>query len=422
MGYLRIALLGAWAAGLWLVLPTGPSWAQVATEARPALREFVATVIEAHPALSKARADIAAARARARGQAMPLYKPELELGYENALDDTAAAGLSQTFDVVGKRGSRADVATAEVVAAEARYRIARKTVIANTLTALSEYRTLGARVAIAETRVRLAREFLSLAERRNRAGDLPLAELLTARLNLSEAKAAESAAQIDRAMAEQGLLEEIGNVSLVLPELREEWPDAPAPLENVSLETLPELVLGRAQTRIARSRIDVAQKNRVLDPTFGFVVGDQSAPADSGGRESATLFGLSLRIPLPVRNDFSAEVDAAGADWVASEQDYYDLRRRVDARLTTSHRRLLTALEAWKGWTAESAATLEEQRAVLQKLWDVGEINAVDYIIQLNQTFATESAGVDLRGRLWAAWFDWLDASGSIGEWVEGRK
>jgi cobalt-zinc-cadmium efflux system outer membrane protein len=123
---------------------------------------------------------------------------------------------------------------------------------------------------------------------------------------------------------------------------------------------------------------------------------------------------------LPILNPFRAEVDEAAANLVASEQSRRDLRRNVVARLEASHKRYTEALAAWSRWTEQGAQPLESQRALLRRLFEAGEISAVEYIVQLNQTFATEGAGVSLRGRLWATWFEWLDASALIDEWVKG--
>jgi cobalt-zinc-cadmium efflux system outer membrane protein len=413
----KLALFGAVIASLWLA---EPAWAQGSAAPDIALREFVFSVLSDHPALRQAQAELDAARAQARGQAQPLYNPEIELEYEEALDNSKSVGLSQTLDLSGKRRARANVATAEVVAAEARFAIARKTILANLLIALSDYQTRRDAVRIAEQRVRLDEEFLALAERRNRAGDLPQSDLLTARLTLAEARAAASTASIEFSQAEERLIAVVGGVMPPPPPLTGSPLQKSPSIEVVNVDALPELQSAQADADAARSFVNVAKRNRIPDPTLGVRVGEQRSAFDPlGQRESSTLFGVRLSIPLPIRNTFSAEVDAARADSIASEQSYRDLRRRVEARLASSLRRYQAASDAWASWIAQGAAPLEEQRALLQRLWEAGEVGAVEYIIQLNQTFATESAGVELRGRLWTTWFDWLEASAAISEWVE---
>src|SRR3546814_5877226 len=95
--------------------------------------------MEDHPALREAHAALDSARAHARGQAQPLYNPELEFGYEDAVSATKEVGISQTFDLGGKRGDRADVADAQVAAAQAQLAIARKGQLTSLLMALADY-------------------------------------------------------------------------------------------------------------------------------------------------------------------------------------------------------------------------------------------------------------------------------------------
>ena len=399
-----------------IVRPTADAVA--AEQPAPALRQFVAEVIAEHPAIRRAEAELEAARARARGQARPLYNPEIELGYEDALDDTRQLGLSQTLDWAGKRSARARVAKAEVEGARAALALTRKTVLGELLSALAAYETSRHALDLAERRVRLNRDFLALAEKRNQAGDLSRSELLTAQLSLAEARVTESARRSDFSAAAERVRAVTALVPPRQPLLTADPPPPPPSIEGVAREALPELRLAAADVAAARSAIRLAKRNRIPDPTLGLGVGRQrTGPAFA--RESTTLVGVSLRIPLFVRNGFSAEVDAAGARWVARERGYDDLERRIEARLAASLDRYREAFEAWGSWARQGTAPLEEQRRLLQRLWRTGEISAVEYIIQLNQTFATESAGVELRGRLWTTWFEWLDAAARIDDWLE---
>jgi cobalt-zinc-cadmium efflux system outer membrane protein len=67
----------------------------------------------------------------------------------------------------------------------------------------------------------------------------------------------------------------------------------------------------------------------------------------------------------------------------------------------------------------DGSDVLGEQRRVLDQLWRSGDITAVEYLVQLDQTYSAERAGIELKGSLWRAWIDWLDASGTLNEWME---
>ncbi|VAW01572.1 hypothetical protein MNBD_ALPHA05-1237 [hydrothermal vent metagenome] len=385
----------------------------LSTEAAPSqtvVAEFVTTMLSRHPALRAADAQFDAVEARARGAARSLYNPTLEAEYEDAQNITKSIGLSQTLDWAGKRRARASAGRADVDAARATRDIVRKALLTELLTSLTNFQTTLELKRLSDRRLQNGEEFFSLADRRNRAGDLSESELLTARLSLAKARADNNAAKGALSLARQ-------NLSGVTGEEREIWPllvgvpqSAPLSVEDVQKGELPELVFARAQSDASSKRIKVAKRNRKPDPTVGV----------SYGREgTADLVGVRASIPIPVLNSFKAQVDAARADATAAQETYTDIFRRVQARLTESRRRYAAASEAWRQWSASGSQPLSNQRVLLERLWRAGEIGAVDYLIQLDQTYEVETAAIELRGRLWNAWFDWLNTTNEVNEWVE---
>ncbi len=381
-----------------------------ATPSQMVVAEFVTTMLSRHPALRAADAQFNAVEARARGAARPLYNPTLEAEYEDAQNITKSIGLSQTLDWAGKRRARARAGRADVDAARATRDIVRKALLTELLTSLANFQTTLELKRLSDRRLQNGEEFFSLADRRNRAGDLSESELLTARLSLAKARADNNAAKGALSRARQ-------NLSGVTGEEREIWPllvgvpqGAPLSVEDVQKGELPELVFARAQSDASSKRIKVAKRNRKPDPTVGV----------SYGREgTADLVGVRASIPIPVLNSFKAQVDAARADAAAAQETYTDIFRRVRAQLTESRRRYAATSEAWRQWSTNGSQPLSNQRVLLERLWRAGEIGAVDYLIQLNQTYEVESAAIELRGRLWNAWFDWLNTTNEVNEWVE---
>ncbi|PHS69458.1 MAG: hypothetical protein COB22_08825 [Cycloclasticus sp.] len=407
---MRYALLGVAAFGV----VTGIGDRSVAAVAdgvsRPVLTEFIYQTTEGHPSLLAAEAALRAARARARGRAKPLYNPELEVGYESAEVTTKEIGISQAFDWSGKRGARAAVGRAEVQGAEAQYELAVKFLQTQILQALASFQAARQERALAGERVTLNEKFLSLTERRSHAGDVTRSELLTAELALAEAKATLFEAANALSIAEEQLIAVAGERRQIWPQLTGAPPTTAGSTVEASIEDLAEIRLALAQTEISRAQIRVAKTDRIPDPTVGLRVGEE-------GR--STLVGLSISMPIPIRNSYRSEVVAAGADLAQAQQGYFYLRQQISARLEATKSRFLAADEAWRSWQAGGAAPLEEQRILLGELLNAREIGALDYLIQLNQTFATETASIELNERLWTAWFDWQDANGSTREWLE---
>jgi len=377
---------------------------------RPVLYEFIQQAVGNHPSLKASEAALSAARARARGQARPVYNPELEVGYESAEVNTKEIGISQAFDWSGKRGARAGVGRAEIQAAEAEYALARKTLLTKILTALSDYHGEQRKYGVASEKEELSIEFFAIAKKLRGAGEIPRADLLTARLALAESRAAKNEAAAGLSLAKERLIAIVGQDSGFWPKLNGLPKANGVETDNIDIERLPEMRMAKAQTELSRARIKVAKTDRKPDPTVGLRVGEEG---------SSTLLGLSVSMPIPIRNSYKSEVQAAGSDLLGAQQAYYSVNRQVRARFNASLERYISASEAWRVWELNGAEPLVEQRALLGQLLEAREIGAINYLVQLNQTFTTEIASIELNTRLWKTWFEWQNAGANISAWLE---
>src|SRR3546814_3944738 len=82
-----------------------------------------------------------------------------------------------------------------------------------------------------------------------------------------------------------------------------------SPGSGLPPERLLELQAAEAAALAARREVTVAQRNRIPDPE----VGVRAGRIDYGGVRDQ-VFGVSLSIPLFVRNSYGAEVIAARAE------------------------------------------------------------------------------------------------------------
>ncbi len=371
-----------------------------------ALTEWVKGALRISPELERAKAVLTAAQARYRAAGQPLYNPELALEAERTDIDTIAAGIDQTLDWSGKREQRSAVAEAELAAAGARLAETRLTLATRLLSALAAYRTADEAAALAQRRVELMQRFAELAERRQQAGDVNLVDLDLARLALSEARLQQSAAHTAVAEAEETLVALLGRPG--------PWPELPAKLPapeaagHQGVRSLPAIRAAEAEVLAARERVAVRRLERRPDPTVGLRAGKE---------DTESLIGLSLSIPLFVRNRYRAEVQAADADLTEAHQAARALVQRAEARREAARRRYRAAFDAWRQWQATGTAALGRQGELLERLWRAGEIGTADYLVQLRQSLDTQEAAAVHRGRAWRAWFQWLEATGRTLDW-----
>jgi len=193
------------------------------------------------------------------------------------------------------------------------------------------------------------------------------------------------------------------------PQLPSELAPPPEQVDSALLQSLPALTVLRSRMESAKARIRLAEREGRADPTIGIHAGREG---------SETLLGLSLEIPLFVRNNFKAEVRVASHEAVGEELVYRDAHRRAKARLDGSLGRFQNTTRAWRAWVATGQQAHREQMNLLEQLWQAGELTATDFLIQAKQNIDTQVAATTLMGEVWQAAITWLDASAQVEEWL----
>lgn len=382
------------------------------------LNAFIAQILETNPAIQAAESNVAAAKARERASGNPLYNPEFTAEKQNALENTTSAGFSQTFDWANKRDARGQVGAANARVAQAQLADLRQQMAAQILGALARYQAEQQAVSLAKERTSLLQKFVSLTTKRYKSGDIARVDLDLAQLALSEALAQQADTQVNANQALQTLRATTGFNQMNWPRLSSALPTLSSSNidTNTLLSKLPAFLVLSHQYQTARARIKLAERERYPDPTIG-IQGGQS----SGDGESKRLVGVTLSIPLFVRNPYRAEVDAANFDAIEADSKREDIMRQAKAEIRSSAERYQTLYRATQQWQQAAGKPLGDGMTLIERLWQAGEINSTDYIVQLKQRIDSQIAGVELKGRAWQAWAEWLRASGQIDSWLQLR-
>lgn len=414
---MKISVLWSAACAVCLVISpvvrADPSIPQVSAaagvELSPALAGLMRTVLDNHPRARAARAAVDAADARVRAAESPLYNPEIELETERAESDTTTLGLKQAIDWSDKRAGRGNVAAQELSAAQAELHVVRQLLAGELLNGLANYHTAEALSRLAQERTGLTQRLLTLAEQRQQVGDLTQIELELARLAHTQSLLQQAQAVAQRADAEQSLVAVVGVWPTSVPSLPERFPNLGVQDSDRLVEQLPELRAQQARIAAARETITLRQREQRPDPTLSV----------RGGHEDAgQLVGLSLSIPLYVRNSYRAETQVASAELMQAVQTGEDALRRAQTRLQSAAERYQLTRQAWSTWESSGDPSLGKQMELLERIWQAGELSTADYLVQLNQVLETRSSAFGLRGDVWKSWFEWLAASGYIDQWL----
>ena len=386
-----------------------PALGRLPDDAQAALRAAWAR----HPAAEVASRELNAAEARARASARPVYNPEIEFGAERAEVDTVEAGASLTLDIGGKRRARSAVGAAELEVARAHYALARRDFQQRWLSAWFAAGTASERAEIANRQLALIERFADLAERQLRVGDVSTLERDLALLAREEARVQAATLMGQAAQARAAMRIAGGDPAAVaLDASGVSFPQS-LRIDDAAVLALPEALLAANQSLAAQARVVSADRDRRADPT----VSVRGGQVDTGF-DTEPVIGLSVSIPLYVRNDYRAEVDAArgDADSLAAQTRLVELELKAQAQQSAEVYGAL--LDAWKQWQSSGAGATGQRAELLERLWKAGELSTSDYLVQLKQALDTALAGAELRGELLRATLDHLSATGHLDEWT----
>ncbi len=393
-----------------------------ATEPRPgeiapvSIRNAVHMAWRQHPDQRMAEAQLAAARARLEAAGSPIHNPELVVEREDeGPDTTATIGLALALDLGGKRRARQAAAAAVLSQAEAEARQRRSRFVREWLAGWIDLRAADLRQQLGERRLGLVERAATLAERQFAAEDISGLDRDLALLARDEVQARQSGWIAERAEAE-ARFRTAGGESGQLPglSLPEGTPPAPVEIDAATLQRLPEWRIAEAKAHAAEREVAVAQRNRTPDPVLGLRGG--RVRYDNG--LSDNVIGMSLSVPLFVRNGYRAEVVAARADAAAASAEAERSRTALIADSRRAVAGYAATRQAWERWRASRGTDVERRTGLLERLWREGELSTSDYLLQLDQTLDTAMAGIDLESRLWRNYIDYLAAAGQLERWV----
>ncbi len=377
----------------------------------PQLAALVNEVLNSNPAIHAIEAERDAVIAKAQAADQPLYNPELELDVENTDIQTSSLGIIQTIDWSDKRGARSQAAQFEKNRFTAKLQAARQSLAAELLQALANYHTHNDMDGLTKQRIELLQGFVELAEKRRQSGDLSQAELSLAQLAFADAKIQRTRAASRLIETRQILITLVGGDGSHWPGLPDALPMLKLADENLGeiLTQLPVLQEQLLRISAAKANIHLRSREQQPDPTIGL----------RGGREdSENLIGVTLSIPLFVRNNFRAEVDIANAELIQAERESQNIARKARSKLLSSARRYQLVRQTWQGWQQAGQTSLSKQINLIQQLWQAGEISTTEYFMQLNQTLDMRLSAIELRHDLWRNWIDWLLASNRVHFWL----
>ncbi|MZR64379.1 TolC family protein [Alcanivorax sp. DP30] len=349
--------------------------------------------------------------AESRKAEQPLYNPNLNIGYEDSVDVTQTVGLSQTLDWSGKARASRDVASLRTALADLRAQKARADLLAQSLSALIAYHAAQARLQAARQQEQQLMELADLMRRRQKAGDVGQVDARLSLLSVGQAQQALAEAEAASTRAQTRLRESMALSS----------PAYPLPSQLLAMDALLQarvddalannfdLQLAEQQLALAEQGVTLADKQRNSDPSLGVYVGKE-------GDEN--MWGVDLSLPLKFFNTDKPAYQQAMADSDAQRALLEKTRNDIRARLQGALDNAQQQQQRWQGWQQLAATSLDDNDALLKRVWQQGELTTQSYLLALNQSLDTRLSGIALREASQQAWIEWLQQSAQLDDWL----
>jgi cobalt-zinc-cadmium efflux system outer membrane protein len=375
----------AWIAGLALVVPS-LVMAQDRTE-----REVVELIVRDGPRAKAIRAEADVAR-RAQLARLAYPNPTVTYSRESA-GFTEFFQAEQALPLFGSREalSRAGVAATAAAEAErdARIWLLRSEAAAAVARLVAEQE----RHQLAEVHMREVERVIDILRTREREGEGSRFDRLRAEQELGEARqfmASAAVAVVDARAALSGMLPPDVTLTRVVGAV-------PSPQPVVPAETLmARAATSRAELRAlqqsaqrATFEADAARRLRLPSPN---IFGGVKRADDETGRETGSIFGLTLSLPL------FDDGDREGARWAAE-------RARIDAERASIEHRIrseITGASAALSIRHDAASqdqrgTAEELRRIAEVAYREGEVGILEWLDAVRMTSRARIRGADLR-------------------------
>lgn len=351
-----------------------------------------------NPAIDVARANAAVSAASIKTAAMkPNPSVGASAGYETAAESPYLFGFnfSLPIETAGKRGYRIAEATHLSEAGQLQVAETAWSVRSEVRAALVDLVVAGKASALLGQQEELQSRYVSLLEERFRAGEIPLPDVTTARIDLTNLRQALRAAQGQVQTSRAALAAAIGIPLSSLADKTFDWPgvdEPPAPGALPPQSIRAEAVANRLDVQSALEQYEAAQSRLQLE------VARQHPDIDLGPgyafEEGAHLISLQLATVLPLRNrnegpiaEAEAQRKAAGAQLLATQGTVIAQTNKALAQYDAAYAVLEEA--------GRSAAQTELQRQTAEAWLKSGETDQLTAVSAEVQAAVAEHARLD---------------------------
>ena len=363
------------------------------------LSDVLTKAREQAPQIVSARLALAESLGRVSGASVRLASnPEIDVAVGDRRGDSRSTdldvGVSQRFEPSGLRSARMAGANARLAEATAGADETTRAVLRDVARAFYEAVFAAERIRLFATAETLARAVFDAADRRHRAGDIPVLDVNLARASLARARAERQAGEAQQAAvlgSLKVLLQLPGAIAVQGTLAPGQLPEAAGLMRSAA--DRPELRSLEAALRDAES--DVAIGQSLGHPEYGFGVRYQR---EEGSR--IILGGVTITLPLFSKGQELLAVGSARASRLRTELEAAKARIRIELETALAAHEMRVA--AVRVLEAEALPSLDENDALTARSFEVGQIGLPDLLVIRRELLETRAQY--LTALLEAAW------------------
>jgi len=367
--------------------------------------------INQHPEIIAAKAAMQSLVTNAKGQKLPIYNPELETGYEQeGSANNYAVGINQTLDWWDKQDARTEQANFIIAQAKQNFHYLWQTKVAQALQALIVWRSAKKQADIALAQEQQLGTLLDVIKQRQKTGDLGEIDAELTFLSLSQRlnQTAQAQVALEQAQAQvKALLPNWQPDLQMLPQQGfaiDDYELSPT-LRQQYLNQHPLVLAAKAQWQNSQSDAQLAALNAKADPTVGVSVGET---------DRETTIGLSFSMPLNIRNNYSAQINAANQQALSLEANLQAILRQQKFAIQASTATVKTYQKSYLRWQKLMQGRDKRSETLLTKQWQSGDISTPEYLLALSQRAEGLYAGIELEMQFKLSQIEWLLQLGQI--------
>ncbi len=310
-------------------------------------------------------------------------------------------GIERAIRLSGKAAADRKLGKASVEASQARYGEALHESARELMALWVDWLAAERARELAESSVQSMRASLDAVDKRVRAGDASKLEMSIARAELAEQRRLDNDAKTQVTTAWARLSTRFPGVkrqAMALPAPLLIGEDAPAWRDRILAQS-DELKVIQAQMQMAQAHAERARADKIPDPTLGGYTA-----SEVGGNER--LYGVMLSVPIP-----GGARDARNAKAIAAVEVS---RREVELKQRELETAIAGAVATARGAydslqiTNEGAAAMQENAALMQRAYALGEAELQDLLLARRQATAAMNNALQAQAAALQAYYGLL--------------